>query len=147
MDRAKQKAVIEFLFKEGCLAKEIADRLRNVYGDTALSLGSVMHWIRLIKCGRKSFESEPRGRPPVTGTTQKNVDKVQKLVKKNRKITVADIEEKTGFSHGSIVRILKEHLHMKKVCCRWLPKKLTQAMKDTRVKISKDLSQVQRKSN
>ena len=81
MDRAKQKAVIEFLFKEGCLAKEFADRLRNVYGDTALSLGSIMHWIRLIKCGRKSFEWEPRG-TPVIGTTQKNVDKVQKLIKK-----------------------------------------------------------------
>ena len=75
----------------------------------------------------------------MTGTTQKNIDKVHKLVKKNRKITVAEIEEKTGFLHGSIVRILKEHLHMKKVCSRWLPKKLTQAMKDTRVKISSAL--------
>ena len=135
MDRAKQKAVIEFLFKEGCLAKEIADRLRNVYGDTALSIGSVRHWIRLIKCGRTSFESDPRGRPPVTGITQKNIEIVHKLVKKNRKITLAEIEERTGFSHSSIARILKEHLHMKKVCCRWLPKKLTQAMKDTHVEM------------
>ena len=76
----------------------------------------------------------------MTGTSQKNIDKVHKLVKN----TVAE----TGFSHGSIVRILKEHLHMKKFCSRWILKKLTQAKKDTRVKISSALlSQVQRKSN
>mgnify|MGYP003402005826 FL=1 len=32
-DGFKQKAVIEFLTKEGITPKEISDRLKNVYGD------------------------------------------------------------------------------------------------------------------
>ena len=34
---SKQKAVIEFLAFEGNAAKEISDRLKNVYGGSALS--------------------------------------------------------------------------------------------------------------
>ena len=33
----EQEAVIEFLLKEGMAAREISDRLRNVYGEWALS--------------------------------------------------------------------------------------------------------------
>jgi len=38
----KQKAVIEFLTFEGNAAKEISDRLKNVYGDSAVSYRKAM---------------------------------------------------------------------------------------------------------
>ena len=40
----KQKVVIEFLLKEGIAAREISDRLRNVYGESALSYPTVRIW-------------------------------------------------------------------------------------------------------
>jgi cytochrome c-type biogenesis protein CcmH/NrfF len=45
----KQKAVIEFLMKEGISAKKISDRLRKVYGESALSYPSVRRWLADFK--------------------------------------------------------------------------------------------------
>ena len=45
----KQKAVIEFLLKEGIATREISDRLRNVYGESALSYPTVRRWVAEFK--------------------------------------------------------------------------------------------------
>lgn len=45
----KQKAVIEFLMKEGRAAREISDRLRNVYEECALSYPSVKRWMAALR--------------------------------------------------------------------------------------------------
>ena len=52
----KQKVVIEFLLKQGIAAKEISDRLRNVYGLSALSYPTVRRWVAMFKGGRSPHE-------------------------------------------------------------------------------------------
>ena len=60
----KQKAVIEFLAFEGNASKEISGRLKNVYGDSALSYASVKRWVTHFKSGGSSITDKPRsGRP------------------------------------------------------------------------------------
>jgi len=60
----KQKAVIEFLALEDNAAKKITDRLKNVYGDSALSYASVKRWVAHFKNGGSSITDKPRsGRP------------------------------------------------------------------------------------
>ncbi|XP_037774819.1 uncharacterized protein LOC119571707 [Penaeus monodon] len=71
-----------------------------------------------------------------TATTQKNIDKDHEFVIENRRISIDEIEEEPGISHGSIVVILHEHLHMNKVCARWIPKILAAEMKQNLVAIS-----------
>ena len=69
----KQKAVIKFLLKEGIAAREISDRLRNVYGESALSYPTVRRWVAEFKGGRSDIIDNPRsGRPPsaVEGSKQ-----------------------------------------------------------------------------
>ena len=63
----KQKAVIEFLFKEGTAAREINDRLRNVYGESALSYLTVKRWIAEFKGGRTDIKHRPRSGRPRSG--------------------------------------------------------------------------------
>ena len=56
----KQKAVIEFLTFEGNASKEISGRLKNVYGDSALSYASVKRWVTHFKSGGSSITDKPR---------------------------------------------------------------------------------------
>ena len=63
----KQKAVIEFLFKEGIAAREISDRLRNVYGESALSYPTVRRWVAEFKGGRSDIIDRPRSGRPRSG--------------------------------------------------------------------------------
>ena len=60
----KQKAVIEFLLKEGIAAREISDRFRNLYEESALSYPTVRRWVAEFKGGRSDIIDKPRsGRP------------------------------------------------------------------------------------
>ena len=55
----KQKAVIEFLVFEGNAAKEISERLKNVYKECALSYASVRRWVTHFKSGSSSVTDKP----------------------------------------------------------------------------------------
>ena len=68
----KQKAVIEFLMKEGIAAREITDRLKNVYGESALSYPSVRRWIADFKGGRSDIIDKPRSGRPSSAVTEAN---------------------------------------------------------------------------
>ena len=56
------------------------------------------------------------------------------MVLADRRLKVRGIVE--GISHGSVVSILKDHLGMKKLSTRWLPRLLTIDHKRNRVTTS-----------
>jgi len=66
MENFEFRAVIKFLCKEGRAAKEIHDRLRAVYGDSAPSYITVTRWSNEFWRGRETVEDDLRsGRPAV----------------------------------------------------------------------------------
>src|SRR5277367_5468553 len=89
----KQKAVIEFHAFEGNAAKEISDRLKNVYGDSALSYASVKRWVTRFKSGGSSITDKPRFGRPSTAVTEENRVLVVELIRSDRRIM-------GGFSGG-----------------------------------------------
>jgi len=48
------------------------------------------------------------------------------------------IADAVGISTGSVKTILREHLLMRKVCARWVPRILDQKMKDCRCELSSE---------
>ena len=68
----KQKAVIEFLLKQGIAAREISDRLRNVYGEWAISYTTVRRWVAEFKGGRSDIIDKPRSGRPSSAVTEAN---------------------------------------------------------------------------
>lgn len=133
MDKNEYRAVIKFLTLEGQSPKNIHERLVAVYGESSPSYATVKRWAREFQCGRESLQDDARSGRPSTSITQENIETVHQLVLNNRRIKVHEIEETTGISYGSIESILHEHLHMSKVCARWVPKMLTAEMKESRV--------------
>ena len=98
----KQKAVIEFLMKEGITAREISDRLKNVHGESALSYPSVRRWLADFKGGRSDIIDMPRSGRPSSAVTEVNKEHVDELIRSNRRITTRDIIDVIGVGHGAV---------------------------------------------
>ena len=58
---------------------------------------------------------------------------------KDRRLSVRMIAEETGLNKNALHRILKEHLHMRKICAKLVPKNLSMEQKVNQLEICQDL--------
>ncbi|UYV82441.1 hypothetical protein LAZ67_21002182 [Cordylochernes scorpioides] len=95
-------------------------------------------WVAAFKLGRISTEGEHRPGRPVESVTQENIDKIHDLVMLDRRMTVRQIEQTLGIPKTTVDRIMREHLGLRKLSARWVPKLLTPDQKAVRRKLSSD---------
>jgi histone-lysine N-methyltransferase SETMAR len=50
-------------------------------------------------------------------------------------VTIDELEAQSGLSHGTVQRIISDHLQLKKITARYVPKYLTNFQKAERVRI------------
>lgn len=117
--------------------EQIFKDLCETLGESAPPYSTVARWCAEFKRGRTSVKDDPRSGRPSTSVTQEMVDKVEKIVLYDRRVTVRFIAEELKISSGSVHSILQDHLGMKKVSARWVPRMLMDAQKQTRLDISK----------
>jgi histone-lysine N-methyltransferase SETMAR len=80
----KQRAVIEFLKKEGCRMSDIHRRLQDVYGDDTIDRSNVYRWMKKFKEGETSIADKPRSGRPSTATTDMDRQRVDELISAER---------------------------------------------------------------
>ena len=68
-----------------------------------------------------------------TTDTSEIVSRVESPIKKDPKITYAEIQDIMKISSGSITRILHDCLGVRKRCVRWVPHNLSEEQKRGRV--------------
>ena len=85
------RAVIKFLTKEGAKAKEIHRRMADVYGDSSPKYSTVAKWSAEFKRGCDSLEGDPRPGPPADVISQEMIDRVERLVLNNRRLSSVPI--------------------------------------------------------
>ena len=136
------RAVIKFLTKEGAKAKEIHWRMADVYGDSSPKYSTVAKWSAKFKHGRDSLEDDPRPGRPADVISQEMIDRVERLVRNNCRIKVAELASECGISNGSVYTIIHEHLGMSKVSARWVPRNLNMQDRQQRVESSQELLEV-----
>ncbi|XP_029155672.1 uncharacterized protein LOC114928587 [Nylanderia fulva] len=133
------RAVIKYLFLKGNTPTQIKDELDSVYGDSAPSFTTVKFWAAEFKRGRKSLGDDERSGRPKTATTDENIAKVHQMVLDDRRIKVREIAEVMNMSKERVCRILNQHLGMRKLSARWVPRLLTLDQKRVRMNISNAL--------
>ena len=132
-DCREQRAAVKFCFLLGKSAAETIVMLKTAYGDAALSKTRVYDWFSRFKNGEMSIEDQPRSRRPSTSRTDENVDKINALVREDRRRTIDQLCEMSGMSWSSIQRILSEDLHMRRVAAKFVPRLLTDEQRKNRL--------------
>jgi histone-lysine N-methyltransferase SETMAR len=141
MSNIEHRAVIKFFSRKGLNATEITKELEDVYQDSAPAYRTVAKWVAEFKDPTRDFEDAPRtGRPP-TATTDENIEAVERIVLRDRQISVRRVADELGISKTVVHEILSNHLGMRKVCVRWVPKFLTPIQRLNRVECCLELLQ------
>jgi len=125
-NKIRYRAVIEFLTLENVTLQQIHNRMTVLYGECAPSYATVKCWAAEFRQGKSSLEDEPRSE----AVCEENCRAVENTVLQNHRVNVQLIADAVGISTGSLMTILCEHLLMRKVCARWVPRMLDQKMKD-----------------
>lgn len=119
-------------------ARIIHDELYSAYGDEAPCLSTVEKWSKRFREGQEDVEDKERPGRPITEATSENIEEVRSLITDDPHITIEEIEVQTSLSHGTIQRIVSDHLNLRKMTARYVPKHLTDSQRAERVRICKE---------
>ena len=113
--------VIKFLSKEGLGPAAIKQRLDGIYGEASPSYFTVKERAKQVRLGRESIEDEPRASRPVEVVTEENLKRLEEELLSDRWLMLKEISVRLEIPKNTILRIIHEHLHLKKVGARWCP--------------------------
>jgi hypothetical protein len=71
-----------------------------VYGDVCLGASSVRRWVKHFKDGNTDIADQPRCGRQRTPATERNKQKVDELIREDRKITVRETAAQLGVGPG-----------------------------------------------
>ena len=134
----EQRVNIKLLTKIGKSATETYNLLTQVYGDQCLSCTQVFERFKKFKDGREYVGVDPKSGRPSTAKTQENVQKVARIVRGDRRLSIRAISEITNINKESVRHILHDDLGMRKVCAKVVPKILTPEQKEHRLNCCAD---------
>jgi len=140
--KEEQRSVICVLRSEGVKPIEINRPMEVQYGDACLSLQQVYEWSRKFLNGVSSVTDSPRPGQAHRVVTPEAIAAVEAIVKENRRVTVHEIAAHLDMSHGSAHHIVHDVLQFHKVSARWVPRQLTEELKQRRVDACQELLKV-----
>jgi histone-lysine N-methyltransferase SETMAR len=138
MEKSEFRVLIKHYFLRKKTITETKAKLDKYYGDSAPSISMVKKWFTEFRCGRTSTADAERPGRPVEVSTPETIEKIHDMVLADRRLKVREIVEAIGISHGSVVSILNDHLGMRKLSARWVPRLLTVDHKRNRVTTSQE---------
>ncbi|PNF26656.1 hypothetical protein B7P43_G06820 [Cryptotermes secundus] len=131
----EQRVIIRFLHLRGATPIKIHRQLSETCGDGVMNVKNVRSWVPQFKEGRTSCDNEPKQSRPRTSQSDNMVERVEKVVLEDRRLSVENIASKVGISVGSVHTILHENLRMREVPSRWVPRILADDHKAARMAI------------
>lgn len=138
MDKNEKRAVIKYLHFKGLTQNEIAVDMKEVLGDNAPSQATIYRWVAEFQRGRQSTEDEYRSGRPVETCTEENIQRVQDMIQKDRRVNIRYVVDCLKLSYGTTHHIITDVLGYNKVCARWVPRMLTPEIKQVRLTTSRD---------
>lgn len=137
--KIEMRCAIHFCVRLGESASTTFAKLQQAYGHQCLSRTTCFEWHKRFTEGRESAMDDDRSGRPSTSTSEEKVAQCQDLLDQDRRQTVEDLSNALNISVGSAHSVLVDHLKMRRVCARWVPRLLTDDQRAERVKICKAL--------
>jgi transposase len=94
------------------------------------SYSTVKEWTEQFRLGRERGEDEPRVGRPVEVVTEKNIRHIEEALLSDRRPTFKEMSVRLKIPKTTIIRIIHENLHMKKVSARWVSRLLSSIQKE-----------------
>ena len=94
-----------------------------------------------FKDPERGFEDAPRMDHPSTITANENIEAIERTVMRDGQVSIRRVAEELGIPKTIIHEIMNNHMGMKKVCSRWVPKLLTPIQHANRVDCCQELLQ------
>ena len=132
--RENFRVMIFYDFKAGLNEKDSYKKLQKCFPGSSPSYATVFRWFKEFKREKTNFKDDHRSGRPSTAVTEKNVENLRKIIKDDRHVTYQQIQQSLEISAGSVKKILKDDLGVRKVCSRWVPHQLTDHQRQARIK-------------
>ena len=126
-------AMIYYDYCQGKYFQECFQSLKHRFVDQPPSKATISRSLRQFMSGARTLEDDDRCDRISTTFTPENVARVESLIKKDQKVTCAEIQDIMKISSGSLTRILHVCLGERKRCTRCVPHKLSEEQKRGRV--------------
>ena len=94
---------MKFCAKVGKSETETFAILNTAYGDVVMKRTACFKWHERIKDGRQSTGDDERPGRLSTSTADPHVDKINTLVRANRRLTIRELAEERGIDRKSVV--------------------------------------------
>lgn len=117
------RSVIKFCCELGKTPTNTLKLINTTSLKSSASRSLVFRWHGRFRDGEVSLENKPRGCESKVSSTL--IEDVRSAVYRDHRVSIRDICDETGYSRGTVHRMLADHLHMKKVRSRWIPRLLT----------------------
>lgn len=137
MKKNEFRVLIKHYFLRGKTITQTKTKLDKYYGNSSPSIKMVHKWFTDFRCGRTSTIDAERPGRPIEVTTPEMVNKIHDIVLQDRRVKVREIAEMVRISDERVRNILHQHLNMRKLSARWVPRLLTIDQKRVRVTTSK----------
>ena len=141
MSNIEHRAVIKFSIWKGLNTTKISKEPDNVSKDSALSCRTVAKWVAEFEDPERGFKAALRMGRPSTITADENIEAVERIVMRDRQISIRRLVQELVIPKIIIHEIMNDHMDMKKVCTRWVPKLLTPIQRANRVDCCQELLQ------
>ncbi|KAI6661691.1 hypothetical protein LOD99_9933 [Oopsacas minuta] len=98
--------------EKGKTGSNILREMRDIVGDECPSIATIYRWIERFDNGDEDLHDDPRPGRPTSSKTRSNIERVQTILDKDRRITLQDLEERVGMSKATLHSIITENLEM-----------------------------------
>ncbi|KAJ8938293.1 hypothetical protein NQ318_020352 [Aromia moschata] len=99
---------------------------------------TLYHVFILVDKGRETTEDDPRPGRPSTSKTDENIEKIGKLIREDRRLSIRGLAEISGIDKECVRQILHES-YMRKVCEKMVLKTPHSRAKESRMNICADI--------
>jgi len=121
MSKDEYCAVIKFLSKEGLAPAAIKLRPDGFYGEASPSYSTVKEWAKQFCFGRESIKDDPCEGRTVEVVTEENIRHIKEKLLSDRRLTLKEISVRLEIPKTTVIWIIHEHFHMKKVSANGCP--------------------------
>jgi len=119
--KVEQRVNIKFLLELKQNTAESFWMLSEVYGEERSSRARVFEWHKRFRGGREDVVDDDRPERSTTYSTDKNVEKIDKIIRRDRRLSVRAVAETVNIYRESVRKIFVENLNMRKVCAKMVP--------------------------